>query len=92
MLLQLFVRGNPFRGSAGGSEPWAEWIEELLGQGRLAGLVVYGSPYLWHSLRERLPAALPAAWSPGQMPRAQELALARIGLAAPLTDARGFTD
>lgn len=91
VLLQLFVRGNPFRGSAAGAEPWAAWMEELLGQQRLAGLVVYGSPYLWQSLRERLPADLPAVWSPGQMPRAQELALARLGLAPPQTEG-GFTD
>lgn len=81
VLLQLFVRGNPFRGSASGAEPWAAWIEELLRHQRLAGLVVYGTPYLWHSLRGRLPADLPAAWSPGQMPQAQALALARLGLA-----------
>ena len=96
VLLQLFVRGNPFRGSAAGSEPWADWIAELLRQQRLAGLVVYGTPYLWQRLRECLPADLPAAWSPGQMPRAQELALARLGLApaepSPSGPDEGFTD
>jgi beta-glucosidase len=91
VLLQLFVRGNPFRGSAAGSEPWADWIAELLREQRLAGLVVYGTPYLWQSLRERLPADLPAAWSPGQMPRAQELALARLGL-APAEPPLGASD
>ncbi|MFN9621751.1 MAG: glycoside hydrolase family 3 N-terminal domain-containing protein [Cyanobacteriota bacterium] len=98
VLLQLFVRGNPFRGTAAGSEPWADWIAELVRQGRLAGLVVYGSPYLWRSLRARLPADLPAVWTPGQMPRAQELALARLGLApgepaASVSESKeGFTD
>ena len=81
VLLQLFVRGNPFRGSVGGGEPWADWIDALLQQQRLAGLVVYGSPYLWRHVRERLPVDLPAAWSPGQMPLAQELALTCLGLA-----------
>jgi beta-glucosidase len=96
VLLQLFVRGNPFRGSAAGREPWADWIEELVRQRRLAGLVVYGSPYLWETLRDHLPADLPAVWTPGQMPRAQELALAHIGLAsgdpAPRGSEEGFTD
>jgi beta-glucosidase len=91
VLLQLFVRGNPFRGSASGTEPWTEWIQELLHQGRLAGLVVYGSPYLWQRLRETLPAGLPAAFSPGQMPEAQTLALGRLGL-GPTVGGGGFTD
>lgn len=91
VLLQLFVRGNPFRGSAGGSEPWGEWIQHLLRERRLAGIVVYGSPYLWQRLKERLPADLPAAWSPGQMPDAQALALTQLGL-APRERVGGFTD
>ncbi|MEB3193884.1 MAG: glycoside hydrolase family 3 N-terminal domain-containing protein [Cyanobacteriota bacterium] len=91
VLLQLFVRGNPFRGSAGGGEPWAAWIQELLDQRRLAGLVVYGSPYLWQSLRALLPPDLPAAWSPGQMPAAQDLVLRQMGLGQPAEEG-GFTD
>jgi beta-glucosidase len=91
VLLQLFVRGNPFRGSASGTEPWTEWIQDLLLQDRLAGLVVYGSPYLWQRLRELLPAGLPAAWSAGQMPAAQTLALGRLGL-GPTDGGGGFTD
>ncbi|MBM5816373.1 MAG: glycosyl hydrolase family 3 [Cyanobacteria bacterium K_Offshore_surface_m2_239] len=94
VLLQLFVRGHPFRGSAADGEPWAEWITTLVRQKRLAGLVVYGSPYLWDSLRGHLPQELPAVWSPGQMPDAQALALDRIGLAldVPATLDGGFTD
>jgi beta-glucosidase len=91
VLVQLFVRGNPFRGSASGREPWTDWIQHLLHQDRLAGLVVYGSPYLWQSLRAILPSGLPAAWSPGQMPEAQTLALTRLGL-APTDRGGGFTD
>jgi beta-glucosidase len=91
VLLQLFVRGNPFRGSAGGGEPWAAWIQELLDQHRLAGLVVYGSPYLWQSLRVLLPPDLPAVWSPGQMPAAQDLVLRQMGLGQD-EGAGGFTD
>jgi beta-glucosidase len=91
LLLQLFVRGNPFRGSASGTEPWTEWIQLLLQEERLAGLVVYGSPYLWQSVRKVLPEGLPAAWSPGQMPEAQTLALTQLGL-APMVQDGGFTD
>ena len=91
ILLQLFVRGNPFRGSAGGGEPWTAWIEQLLDQQRLAGVVVYGSPYLWQDLKQVLPADLPAAWSPAQMPEAQALVLDRLGL-GPTKAQGGFTD
>ena len=81
VLLQLFVRGNPFRGSAGGGrEPWAAAVAQLLAAGRLAGLAVYGSPYLWEELLPLLPPELPAGWSPGQMPLAQAELLVALGL------------
>ena len=91
VLLQLFVRGNPFRGSAGGEEPWPAVVSQLLAKGRLAALAVYGSPYLWESLRPLLPDSLPAAYCPGQMPLAQALLLDRLGLAAASLEG-GFTD
>jgi beta-glucosidase len=80
VLLQLFVRGNPFRGSAGGGEPWAAVVEQLQCAKRLAGLVVYGSPYLWQELEPLLDAATPAVYCPGQMPLAQTWALQSLGL------------
>jgi len=52
---------------------------------------VYGSPYLWQSLRPLLPPQLPAAYSPGQMPEAQALLLQQLGLAANALEG-GFTD
>lgn len=91
VLLQLFVRGNPFRGSAGGNEPWPAAIRQLLAAGRLAGLAVYGSPYLWQQLQPLLPPGLPAAYSPGQMPEAQAVLLGRLGLPADALES-GFTD
>jgi len=100
VLVQLFVRGNPFRGHAGGREPWPAALGQLLRAGRLAGVVVYGSPYLWDELRELLPPGLAAAHSPGQMPLAQQEVLAGLGLAAGARSgseaiapaAAGFTD
>ena len=91
VLLQLFVRGNPFRGSAGGEEPWPAVLTQLLAAGRLAGLAVYGSPYLWDQLQPLLPTGLPAGYSPGQMPQAQAVLLERMGLAAAALEG-GFTD
>jgi len=91
VLLQLFVRGNPFRGSSAASEPWAQVVLQLQRLGRLAGLIVYGSPYLWEQLRPLLEPQIPAAYSPGQMPQAQLLALGAIGL-GHTEAASGFTD
>jgi beta-glucosidase len=92
VLLQLFVRGNPFRGSAAGREPWEAVIRQLQASGRLAGLAVYGSPYLWESLQPLLEDGIPAAWSPGQMPLAQAELLAALGLGTPAGRGVGFTD
>ena len=80
VLLQLFVRGNPFRGSAAAAEPWGAAVEQLQSAGRLAGLAVYGSPYLWDELRCLIAPDLPAAYSPGQMPAAQSAVLNALGL------------
>ncbi|WP_228009149.1 glycoside hydrolase family 3 N-terminal domain-containing protein [Cyanobium sp. LEGE 06113] len=91
VLLQLFLRGNPFRGSAGGDEPWPAAVAQLLRHGRLAGLAIYGSPYLWEALQPLLPEPLPAAYSPGQMPRAQAWLLGRLGL-ADRSAGQAFTD
>ena len=58
VLLQLFVRGNPFRAGKNSRENWPELVQQLIGQQRLAGLVVYGSPYLWQELQALLPTCL----------------------------------
>ena len=91
VLLQLFVRGNPFRGSAGAGEPWAEVIRQLQAAHRLAGVVVYGSPYLWQSLQAALHAGVSAAYSPGQMPLAQQEVLDAI-ITTKQPSPTGFTD
>jgi beta-glucosidase len=92
LFLQLFVRGNPFRGSAGADEPWPAVIRQLLRIGRLAGLTVLGSPYLWEALEPLLPSGIPAGYSPAQMPLAQAALLSRLGLAAGSPAEGGFTD
>ena len=91
VLLQLLVRGNPFRGSAGADEPWPQVVQQLLKAERLAGLAVYGSPYLWEQLRQQLPPEIPAAYSPAQMPQAQACLLARLGWTSAPQEG-GFTD
>ena len=75
VVLQLFLRGNPFRGGQDSQEPWKAAVQQLQRVGRLAGLMVYGSPYLWEELEPVLEPHLPAAFSPGQMPEAQRQVL-----------------
>jgi beta-glucosidase len=95
VLLQRFVRGNPFRGRADGADPWPAAIRQLQAAGRLAGLAVYGSPYAWEALEPLLDPDVPAAWCAGQMPLAQGELLGRLGFGTPGTGgpaARDFTD
>jgi len=78
VLLQLFLRGNPFRAGRDRDAPWPAAIRQLLRLNRLAGLAVYGCPYRWESLRALLPDTIPAAYSPGQMAEAQQMLMGRL--------------
>ena len=78
LLLQLFVRGNPFQANRSIREPWTDAIQQLIDLNRLFGLVVYGSPYVWEALSALLPSSISAAYSPGQMPDAQQQLLQRL--------------
>jgi len=74
-LLQLFIRGNPFRGSAGMTQMAQDCFKKLLQSGDLQALVVYGSPYVLDQFLPELPPEVPCVFSYGQMPSAQLLAL-----------------
>ena len=78
VLLQLFLRGNPFRGDRDRQEPWRAAVQQLQNKKRLIGLIVYGSPYLWDELRDVLEPSIAAAYSPGQMPQAQKQVLTAL--------------
>ena len=93
VLLQLFLRGNPFRAGRDAQEPWAAAIQQLIALNRLAGVVVYGSPYLWDNLQPLLPSNCPAAYSAGQMQEAQRQVLtALFATATPTGNSGAFTD
>jgi len=74
-LLQLFIRGNPFRGSAGLMPVADYYFKKLLKTGELQALVVYGSPYVLQQFLPDLPRNTPYVFSYGQMPQAQAIAL-----------------
>jgi beta-glucosidase len=77
-LLQLFARGNPFRGSAGLTQGAIAWLKALRDVNNLSGVILYGSPYLLDRLRPLLGSEIPYRFSYGQMPRAQAIALASL--------------
>ncbi|WP_269622194.1 glycoside hydrolase family 3 N-terminal domain-containing protein [Prochlorococcus marinus] len=72
ILLQFFVRGNPFIGNQEDLSLWIAAVKQLQKNHLLSGLVVYGSFYFWKELLEILDSSVPAAYTSGQMPKAQE--------------------
>ncbi|NJP09903.1 MAG: beta-glucosidase [Leptolyngbyaceae cyanobacterium RU_5_1] len=70
-LLQLFIRGNPFRGSAGLTHTAQDWLQFLIQSNQLQALVIYGSPYILDTFLPTLPADVPYVFTHGQMPQAQ---------------------
>lgn len=74
-LLQLFIRGNPFRGRAGLTQTAQAWFDELLQSHQLQALIIYGSPYVLDAFLPQLPPELPYVFTYGQMPAAQAIAL-----------------
>ncbi|MBE9044120.1 beta-glucosidase [Pleurocapsales cyanobacterium LEGE 10410] len=74
-LLQIFIRGNPFRGNAGLTANAKYIYQQLITNGQVEGIVVYGSPYVVQWLKGFIPQDLPWAFSYGQMEQAQAIAL-----------------
>ncbi|MEG4230734.1 glycoside hydrolase family 3 N-terminal domain-containing protein [Microcoleus sp. Pol11C3] len=74
-LLQIFIRGNCFRGSAGLTEAAQDWFKKLLKTGELQAVLIYGSPYVLEQFLPHLPPTIPYVFCFGQMPAAQSLVL-----------------
>ena len=74
-LLQVFIRGNPFRGTAGLTENAIAQYQLLLNSGNLAGLIIYGSPYVKDWFLSQIAIDLPWVFVYGQMNLAQKIAL-----------------
>jgi len=74
-LLQLFLRDNPFRGSAKLTKTAQDWLNFLRQTNQLQALVLYGSPYILQHFLPQLTADIPYVFTYGQMPQAQAIAL-----------------
>jgi beta-glucosidase len=77
-LLQVFLRANPFRGSAGLSPETEVFYQQLLESDSLRGVVIYGSPYILDWFLSQLPDGLPWIFTYGQIPIAQAIACKRM--------------
>jgi beta-glucosidase len=74
VLLQVFIRGNPFRGQAGLTAIAQETFTHLIENQAIQGLILYGSPYILDWFRGKLSPELPWVFSYGQMPVSQAIA------------------
>jgi beta-glucosidase len=72
-LLQVFLRGNPFRGRAGLSEQERDFYQQLFSTQLVQGLIVYGSPYVLEWFHSQMQADLPWVFSYGQMADSQAI-------------------
>lgn len=77
-LLQVFMRGNPFRGRAGLTQTVQTWFQALVATDELQALIIYGSPYILQQLLPSLPSDVPYVFTYGQMPEAQAIALTAL--------------
>jgi len=88
VILQIFMRGDPFRGQAGMSAAAEALFKKLLRQGQLLAVAIYGSPYVERWWREQCSAALPWVFTYGQMPAAQAIVMETLwGSLSPLAEA-----
>lgn len=74
-IFQIFIRGNPFRGSNEVIESALAWFKNLLQTQQLQAIVIYGSPYTLEQFLPTLPTEIPFVYSYGQQITAQTLAL-----------------
>ncbi len=74
VVLQVFVRGNPFRGLAGLTDSAQKIYSSLLQSGQVQALILYGSPYVLEWFLPQFDPVLPWVFSYGQMPQSQAIA------------------
>jgi beta-glucosidase len=90
LILQIFIRGNPFLGGLGITPIAKELCTKSTQQ--LQAVIVYGSPYIFAEIKAILPADTPCIFSYGQMPSAQQTALERLFAQQAITDSeKSFT-
>ncbi|MEM8721522.1 MAG: glycoside hydrolase family 3 N-terminal domain-containing protein [Cyanobacteria bacterium P01_G01_bin.39] len=74
-LLQIFIRGNPFRGSAGLNSNTKQIYRQLIASKQVLAIAIYGSPYVMEWFKSIIDPDIPLVFSYGQMNQAQAIAL-----------------
>lgn len=72
-ILQIFQRGNPFKGAVSLSENSQKIYQKLLQSPQIQGILLYGSPYLQSWLKQYISSYLPFGFSYGQREGAQNI-------------------
>jgi beta-glucosidase len=78
--VQIFSRGNPFRGSAGMYGQIENLIKQLVSLNKLKAIALYGSPYNLDRLLPLLTPDIPWAFSYSQQAIAQIEVMRRLGI------------
>ena len=77
-LLQVFIRGNPFRGNAGLTDKTKQIYRQLIEREKVEAIVIYGSPYVLDWFKSFVNSKLPYVFTYGQMKQAQAIALTTL--------------
>ncbi len=77
-LLQIFVRGNPFRGSAGFNETSKNYYHKIFKKSTVKSLIIYGSPYILDWFITEMNLDIPWVFSYGQMSESQGIACQKL--------------
>ncbi len=77
-VLQVFIRGNPFRGQAGLSSTAQQVYQGLIERKCLQAVVIYGSPYVAQWFQERLSEDTPFIFTYGQDDLAQAIVCQKL--------------
>ncbi|PZO43477.1 MAG: beta-N-acetylhexosaminidase [Pseudanabaena frigida] len=79
IFIQVFSRGNPFRGNTNLHEKTQDLVKKLLIEDKLEAVVVYGSPYFLDILLPLLPSDMPWGFAYSQQSEAQAAVLQQLG-------------
>jgi beta-glucosidase len=79
VFIQIFSRGNPFRGNTNLHEKIQILVTELVLENKLQAITLYGSPYALDRLFPLLPPQMPWGFAYSQQPEAQTAVLQKLG-------------